>query len=150
MAHFEWSEDLNTNIKVIDEQHKRIVIYINELDDAKATHDSTKVGDIITELVDYTVSHFAFEESLLEQAGYPFVVPHKKVHELFVRRIAEFTERHKAGEDVTVPLHTMLVKWLTNHIRTEDADYVDIVSRNIGAISKEGGWLSSALKRFFK
>ena len=149
MAHIQWTEELNTGISIIDEQHKRIVLYINDLHDAKATHDLTKVGDIIDELVDYTVSHFAFEESLMEQAGYPFLNPHKKVHQLFVSRVSKFVERYKEGEDVTSELHTMLTKWLVNHIRNEDADYIDIVNRSMGEIRKEGGWLSRSLKKFF-
>ncbi|MEW8014522.1 MAG: bacteriohemerythrin [Candidatus Sedimenticola endophacoides] len=78
MAHLEWSNSLDTGISVIDEQHKRIVDYINELHDAQQTLDKRRVGEVIDELVDYTVSHFAFEESLMEQAGYPFLEAHKQ------------------------------------------------------------------------
>ncbi len=150
MAHIEWPEELNTDIHIIDEQHKRIVNYINELDDAKLTGDKAKVGDVIDELVDYTVSHFAFEESLMEEADYPFLSPHKKVHELFIRRVNKFVERHKNDEDIGHELHTMLSKWLVNHIRNEDADYADIVGRSMDLIHQEGSWLSRSLKKFFK
>ena len=150
MAHITWPEELNTGIHIIDEQHKRIVAYINDLDDAKSTGDLEKIGDVIDELVDYTVSHFAFEESLMEQAEYPFVSPHKKVHELFIRRVSKFVERHKEGENVGEELHTMLSKWLVNHIRNEDADYADIVGRSVNDMHSDGGWLSRSLKKFFR
>jgi len=79
MAFLAWSRELDTGIDIIDSQHKRIVEYINALHETQESLDRAKVGDIINELVDYTVSHFAFEESLMENAGYPFLAPHQKV-----------------------------------------------------------------------
>jgi len=150
MAYLEWSSSLDTGIDVIDEQHKRIVNYINDLHDAQQTSDQSKIGDVIEELVDYTVSHFAFEESLMEQAGYPFVEPHKRVHGLFVKKIGKFVERFQNGEDVAAELTTMLQRWLVNHIRNEDGDYTEIVQKNMKHIRGEGGWLSRSLKSIFK
>ena len=152
MAYLTWSEDLDTHIDIIDQQHKRIVQYINDLYDVQEALDRNKVGNVIDELVDYTVSHFAFEESLMEQAEYPFLAPHQKVHELFVKKVTKFVERFGAGEDVAPELLTMLQKWLINHIRNEDGDYSDIVLSRMGKIrgeDKEGGWLSRSLKKFF-
>ena len=83
------------------------------------------LSDVIGEMVDYTMSHFAFEESLMENAGYLFSGPHKKVHDLFVRKVAEMQSRFEGGEDVTEELHGMLSRWLFNHIRNEDHGYVD-------------------------
>ncbi|PUD98123.1 MAG: hypothetical protein C3L25_13445 [Candidatus Sedimenticola endophacoides] len=149
MAHLEWSNSLDTGISVIDEQHKRIVDYINELYDAQQTLDKRRVGEVIDELVDYTVSHFAFEESLMEQAGYPFLEPHKKVHGLFVKKVTKFVDRFEAGEDVAGELLTMLQRWLINHIRNEDGDYTEIVRRNMKDLKGDGGFLSRSLKKFF-
>lgn len=146
-----WSSDLDTGISVIDGQHRRIVDYINELHDAKDELDKAKVGDIIGELVDYTVSHFSFEESLMEQAGYPFLGPHKKIHELFIKKVSSFVERFKNGEDVVDDVLVMLQKWLINHIKNEDGDYIDVVSRHMEETTKgSGGWLSRSLKKFFR
>lgn len=71
-----WTDDLNTGIDVIDRQHRRIVDYINDLELAKAKQDREAVGKVLDELVDYTLSHFAFEESLQEEAGYKYCKPH--------------------------------------------------------------------------
>ncbi len=46
------------------------------------------------------MSHFAFEESLQEEAGYAFCKPHKRVHELFVRKVSEYVERHRLGDEI--------------------------------------------------
>ncbi len=147
-----WTADLDTNIDVIDTQHRRIVDYINDLEVANSSHDNAAVGHVLDELVDYTLSHFAFEESLQEEAGYKYAKPHKKVHDLFVRRINDYVERFKLGEDVAENLHQTLTSWLINHIRRDDADYVGAVKANMVGIVNERkknndvGWFT----RFFK
>jgi len=88
MAHIQWSDDLNTDIGVIDSQHKRIVDYINSLEDVKGSNDRAVEEQVLNELVDYTLSHFAFEESLMEDAGYGYINGHKRVHQLFVNESA--------------------------------------------------------------
>lgn len=151
MAHIQWTEDLNTDIQVIDSQHLRIVEYINALDDIKESHDRDEVGRVLNELVDYTLSHFAFEESLMEDAGYPFINGHKMVHELFVKRVGDFQQRFKMGEDIAEELLTVLRSWLINHIKSDDSDYAETVRHNMKNINatKEDGWLSRSVKKFF-
>lgn len=150
MAHLQWSSTLETGIDVIDEQHKRIVNYINQLYDAKDSHDNIAVGGVIDELVDYTISHFAFEESLMGQAGYTFLEPHKKVHELFTKKVSQFVTRYKAGEDVADELLNMLQRWLINHIKNEDGDYAEVVRASVHRMQKEeSSWIARSLKKFF-
>ena len=122
-----WQDDLNTGVEVIDHQHMRIVEMLNHLHVAQKSLEQVAVAEVIDELVDYTMSHFAFEEALIENAGYLFAGPHKKVHELFTRKVAEMQSRFDAGEDVTRELHGMLSRWLFNHIRNEDHGYIDSV-----------------------
>ena len=147
-----WTSDLNTGIDVIDNQHKRIVDYINQLGDAIQQRNKLTVGRVLEELVDYTVSHFAFEENLQEEAGYELAKPHKGVHDMFIKRVAKYQERHSAEEDIARELHAMLSTWLIHHIKRDDMAYVSEVKANIlGIISdrekkNDGGWF----KQFFK
>ena len=128
MAKFVWTDQLNVGIDVIDQQHRRIVEYINQLDDARSRgHSHQEVGFLINDLVDYTISHFGFEESLQEEANYPFAKSHKKVHELFAQRVSDYQTRHEKGEDVSKGLNSLLVTWLFNHIKRDDMDYVESV-----------------------
>lgn len=148
-----WTVELDTGIEVIDHQHRQIVDFINQLEAANVTKDKAKVKDVVDACVDYTLSHFAFEESLQEEAGYKYCKPHKKVHELFTRKVAEYQQRVDLGDDVADELHGMLARWLINHIKRDDADYVASVKTNMVDIIKEKevkqeakGWFS----RFFK
>ncbi|UVE17898.1 bacteriohemerythrin [Pseudomonas sp. LS44] len=153
MTQLVWQNDLNTGIGVIDNQHKRIVEMINRLYIAR--HGSAgrpAVAAVIEELVDYTQSHFAFEETLMEDAGYPLSCAHKRVHELFIRRVDEYRLRFKADEDVAEELQQLLARWLFNHIRNDDAGYADTVRQSMAALTSdrsEGGWLARSLRRFF-
>jgi hemerythrin len=122
-----WSADLNTGIDVIDQQHRRIVDFINDLEAAQVLGDQKKIQQVIYDCVDYTLSHFAFEEAMQEEAGYTYCKPHKKVHELFTRKVTEYQERMALGEDISEELHAMLARWLVNHIKRDDADYVSAV-----------------------
>jgi hemerythrin len=153
MAYLHWSSDLDTGIEVIDGQHKRIVDYLNELNEANDKGDRQATNHVLNELVDYTLTHFAFEEELQEKAGYPFVRAHKRVHDIFTKRVAEFQKRAAAGDDVAPELLSMLKIWLVNHIKGDDADYAESVRKMLGVEGAEGkvagGWLGVALKRFF-
>ena len=120
MEIIQWSPTLETGIDVIDQQHKRIVDYINALRIAQGKGDRGAVAKTIDDVIDYTQSHFGFEEALMEDAGYPLLNAHKRVHELFIRRVAVLHQRFKSGEDIAQDLHNVLARWLITHIQTED------------------------------
>ncbi|MDD2989270.1 MAG: bacteriohemerythrin [Zoogloea sp.] len=152
MTYLTWSSDLDTGIVEIDNQHKQIMDFINRLHDARQNADRANIIAVVDDLVEYTLSHFAFEECLIEDAGYEFVRGHKKVHELFVRRVNGFVERLGKGEDISHELHSLLHRWLFSHIRHDDAAYVAAVRPKIKALTETqapSGWLSRSLKRFF-
>jgi hemerythrin len=155
-----WDSKLDTGIEVIDNQHKRIVAYVNQLDTARQSGNRALVIEVIEQLVDYTQSHFSFEEAMMEEAGYRFLKPHQRVHEIFIRRVGEYTVRAAKGDDVAEELHSMLTKWLINHIANEDHDYSTAVLAMMdqqkskpaesSAPQKSGGFVSNLLGRFFR
>lgn len=151
MEHIRWSNELDTGIQVIDNQHKRIVEYINSLIDARDSLDKKQVSMVLDELVDYTLSHFTFEESLMEEAGYPFIKGHKRVHQLFAKRIGDYVQRFRMGEDIADELLNTLKAWLINHIKSDDNDYAEIVRTNLQGMDagKHDGWLARSLKNIF-
>ncbi len=148
-----WTNDLNTGIDVIDSQHMRIVDYINQLMDAIQQPNRQVIGRVLDELVDYTLSHFAFEENLQESAGYLYAKPHKGVHNMFIKRIEKYQQRHNSGENIAEELHSMLGVWLIHHIKRDDMAYVSEVKDSLLKVisdkkknNSEGSWI----KAFFK
>ncbi len=150
MAQLRWTSDLDTGIEAIDKQHRRIIEYINILKTAHDKADLSAVNNVLAELVDYTISHFSFEEELQQKANYPFLKAHKRVHEIFTRQVADLQQRAKNGDDVTAEILSMLEVWLVNHIKGDDADYVECVKRSLGLDEEkeERGWLGKTLKKF--
>ena len=110
-----WSAEYNTGIEVIDDQHRRILDYINEIADLKYSHDRVKMKSVLDNIIDYTQSHFT----------------------LFIKKIETYRERFELGHEIDKELHEALSKWLINHIRHDDADYVGAVRENMVGIIKE-------------
>jgi len=133
MAKIIWNAELDTGIREIDRQHRRIIDYLNQIDELRGG-DRQKIGHVIEETVDYTVSHFVFEEGLMEKAGYFFTDPHRKIHDIFIRRINGLKERFNAGDDVAENLRDLLSRWLINHIRAEDRNYVEAVNAYLQSV----------------
>lgn len=153
MALLVWQAELDTGIDVIDQQHHRIVALINQLAEATTRDDQATV---LEELVDYTLSHFAFEEELMEESGYTFGPAHKRVHEMFVRRVGEYRMRFDAGEDIAGELKGMLVRWLFNHIRGDDKSYARHVRHYLDTYKRPGhgaandGWFKRRIKAWLQ
>lgn len=152
MQHIEWSSEFELGIGVIDAQHKRIVDYINMLVDYDdhATHD--EIAELIDSLIDYTYSHFGFEESLMEEASYEYTNVHKRTHVAFTERIDELHKKFDKGEDVSKEIGSLLQTWLINHIKEDDRGYVSAVKQRLQLIENKdaGGWLMRVFRRYFK
>lgn len=145
---FNWTADLNTGIAEIDAQNCRLGDFINRLDDSVKTGEREKTGEVLEELLDFSVNNFLFEEKLMEEAGYEFHHAHERVHELFVKKLAEFRGRYANGDEVAEELHTMLIGWVENHVKREDKDYVASVHQ---VIEDEGDetWVQGIMKKMF-
>lgn len=127
----EWSSSFNIGIDVIDNQHRQILDYINILEQIRITGDKSKIKEVLDDLIDYTQSHFTFEENLLEQVSYQYLPSHRGIHELFVKRLTDYRQKFEMGMSIEHDLHRLLSKWLINHIRHDDQDYVDSVRDNM-------------------
>ncbi|MDM1756390.1 MULTISPECIES: bacteriohemerythrin [Acinetobacter] len=132
-----WLPEYNTGIEVIDDQHKRILDYINDLQNVDIVSDRAQVKEVLDNIIDYTQSHFTFEESLQEEANYKYRVPHKRVHDLFIKRIEGYRQDFQDGKSIENELSEVLAKWLINHIQHDDADYVGAVKHNMMGIIRE-------------
>lgn len=159
MERIVWLDNYNTGIDEIDIQHRQIVGYLNQLFEAKKARNAQLINEVIDGMIDYTMSHFTFEEVLMEQAEYPFARAHKSVHDTFVKRVERFRERFLAGEDISEEFFSVLKRWLVNHIQRDDAAYVRAVKAQLATLSKEepitangttrGSWISRTVKKIF-
>lgn len=132
MARFDWSSKYELGVEVIDHQHQRIVHYINQLYAVPPSQqDKEAVYEVLNNLVDYTLSHFVFEEALLEEVDYSELAQHQQLHQNFSHLIDDIRGRFERGEAVSNQLAGLLQDWLISHIMTEDRKYVPLVQQQL-------------------
>jgi hemerythrin len=109
------------------------------------------VKEVFDNLIDYTFSHFAFEEALMEEAGYEDVDVHRFSHDTFTRQITTIQKRFDEGAEVIEQLSEVLLRWLLVHIANDDISYSEIVKKNIvgKGVEAHKSWVSEAVRRFF-
>ncbi len=121
-----WSEELSLGIDSIDNQHKKLVEIINNLDESMKGNDSNiQLKAIFAELNQYTQRHFYYEEKLFEQHGYQDSIEHKRQHAELIVQLTELKEKcdHYQNESVTQDVMQFLKNWLTYHILKTDKAY---------------------------
>jgi hemerythrin len=121
-----WNNSLAIGIASIDAQHQQLVSYLNELYDAMTAKKGPEVtGRILSQLVDYTVKHFAHEEQFFAQTGYPDSAAHIKEHNDLKQKVGEFGKSFAAGKaTINAELMNFLRSWLMTHIMQSDKKYV--------------------------
>lgn len=127
-----WSDDYKIGINVIDEQHKRLFAYFDELQAVIASGNPQGVAVIVNGLVNYAISHNTFEETLMEQARYPMLKAHHKIHETFKARANKYLRQLEAGYDplkLAEQVRIYIGLWLINHVKQEDMDYAPYVKK---------------------
>jgi hemerythrin len=126
MSMVQWSNEYSVEIQEIDEQHKCIVNYINEIYEAlsrKESHDL--IADVIQKLVEYTKIHFAVEETLMRIFDYEEYQQHKMIHDRLVQQALTYQGRFLAGDPkVGMELLLFLKEWLFSHINQVDKRYI--------------------------
>jgi methyl-accepting chemotaxis protein len=121
-ALLDWSPTLMVGHRDIDEQHQKLIAIANRLNEALAAGQGREAcGRILEELIDYTVKHFAFEENLMRQRGYPQTEAHLAEHKKLIAGVSDFKRRFDAGDvAVGTQLMAFVSDWLVGHIMKVD------------------------------
>lgn len=82
-----WKAEYNLGIEIIDNQHKRIMQIINNLQNSVAVENGSKIiAFILDDLLEYTYYHFETEEGLLNKSDNSFIA-HKITHDEIINVI---------------------------------------------------------------
>lgn len=73
-----------TGHPVIDEEHGKIVDAINDVSDAISASDYERCATLLDDFLQICIDHFATEERLLEELGYPGLADHVVFHKELV------------------------------------------------------------------
>lgn len=125
MSTFVWKPEYSVNIKVIDEQHKKLVDTINILYDAMSEGKGRAVlAEIFNNLAEYATVHFATEQDFMVGYSYPDYIEHKNEHDKFVLKVEGFKKQFEKGQiSLPIEIATFLVDWLHKHLIEMDQKY---------------------------
>ena len=126
MELIKWSEDLSVGVKELDEEHKKLISFLNQLYTGMKNREVNSVlKPTLDNLVKYTLNHFAHEEKYFKLYKYPKALEHVKEHENFKIEVKKFMEGYEAGQlTLSGQMLTFLSDWVTNHIKKQDKEYI--------------------------
>lgn len=122
MAFINWDNSYSVGVAIIDNQHKRLVNIVNELNDAMGAGKGKEVlGKVLHELVQYVNTHFKTEEEYMVKYSYDEYEQHRYEHEKLTDEVKRFYEDFCANKAVlSIQIMNFLRNWLMDHILVKD------------------------------
>lgn len=108
----------------VDQEHRRLFEIAGRVHDCLTT-DNASAADaartVVAELLDYTETHFASEEGLMEAAGFPELAAHRELHRNLIAQARDMEMRVELGErNMPLELNRFVYTWLIDHILDHD------------------------------
>ena len=115
----------SVGIDSIDQQHKKLLNLINQLQTAVDYSTGEQFErEALDELVDYTKTHFTYEEGLLRDNDFPGFEAHKVQHEKMFEKVREVLSEYEEDHETAMGNAAEFLKdWLINHINGTDKEY---------------------------
>lgn len=121
---YQFTKDLETGNPAIDSEHRQLIQAVNNLLNACSSGKGRdELAKTTRFLADYTARHFANEERLQKQSGYPDYINHRRLHEEFKKVVADLVRQlDKEGPTVVLvgQVNSAIAGWLVKHIKQED------------------------------
>ena len=126
-----WKPSLELGVAEIDAQHKALFEVAGRFSAAVEARESVAVlEELFAFLAEYALDHFAAEERLMREVGYPELARHMQEHTLFKRQLASLVPQWSsegASPAVLMALRGFLELWLNEHVSTTDQRIGDFV-----------------------
>lgn len=124
----DWDESLSMYIPEIDAEHQRFIALVNALNEAiVARMDMEEVKKRMRALQDDAATHFAHEETLFREWGYPQADEHACLHAEMIQTLHNimdiFSDSPMPYECIAAGLKVKQA--LITHLLTEDTKYRD-------------------------
>jgi len=120
-----WKDEFSVGSAKLDAQHKYMFGLINDLFAAiRKGHEAGKVKQVIDGALDYGRRHFADEERIMLQSGFPQFPSHRQIHQDYSQEIKRLmAESQRRFGDISSELLRFLKAWWLNHILNMDKKY---------------------------
>jgi len=124
-----WTDKFSCGVKLIDDQHKELVVLVNEMFNHVTGNDLQEhnyFNRVINDAVAYVKTHFATEEKLMLATKFEGYAEHKREHDKFVLTVVENIKDYEAGKRLTLSSFTKFLKdWVLSHIALMDKKYFE-------------------------
>ncbi|CAB5700636.1 Serine chemoreceptor protein [Aeromonas hydrophila] len=120
-----WNEAFMVQVPSMDNQHLGLFEAMNRLYQAVIDKSPAQLRkQRLDELLKLATRHFADEEQVMEQAGYPELRRHKQEHARLLAELDTLMQRNGPDdEEFNMELLVFLKNWLLNHISKVDKQY---------------------------
>ncbi len=127
-----WDVSYSVGVKEIDDQHRKIIAFINDLEQALHVADNRdSLVTVLNGLVSYTKEHFATEEFYFKQFDYKNTEDHIQEHVELISKVEKLVYQFAVGEHLDInKLIDFLKTWLIEHILGADQEYVTCFKEN--------------------
>lgn len=127
-----WDPTLVLGVPFIDRQHEELFRRLDALiASIRGGRSRDEVAHTLEFLGAYSREHFAAEEALMEEKGYPALPDHRAEHERFgaeLRALQAEYGRDGPTASLIIRVNTQLTTWLRTHIYRTDRALVDFLN----------------------
>jgi hemerythrin len=125
----EWSDALSMFNPEIDAEHQHFIELVNDLNSeiTSQQRDKVNIERILNLILEDAIAHFAHEERLFDEKGYPDIESHTIIH-------GELLEAFKQAQKdihnsdfvrVSVDVGIAIKELLVDHVVNEDTKYIE-------------------------
>jgi hemerythrin-like metal-binding protein len=115
-------ENLKLDVPEIDSQHETLISLVNLLHETmQQGADKAALDGLLSQLLEHTKYHFAYEEELMSRYSFPGYEAHKSEHKRLMQHLLDLTDRYKNG-DLLLSFAVLLELkgWALVHIENSD------------------------------
>lgn len=124
--HLSWKENRhNVGIASIDSQHQELIERVNQIADAVAGRESNEVvQEMLEGIIRFAREHFAFEEGLMAEYGFPDMKSHIMEHRRHLQLLNNLTQEglRASSHDRAALVAAFLADWTDHHIPKADKE----------------------------
>ncbi len=128
----EWTEDMSVGVTLIDRQHGELISYYHAFVRALQSEDAARQArPALRALIDATRGHFADEERIMGNIGYPDFLAHREEHTRLLQDAEDFMRN--IGVGLSLQDCSSIAKyvryWLLKHIKEHDRKIRTFIAR---------------------
>ncbi|ACB76342.1 bacteriohemerythrin [Opitutus terrae] len=119
-----WSATYETGEARVDQDHRRLVAMLNELEEAITKGRGSKViSDTLEGLRTYAATHFTYEEGCMHRHQCVMAETNKTAHRRFLEMLERAKTRLSGGGSALAAqqVHRELCDWIVNHVLKVDS-----------------------------